>query len=246
MKPERAILKRRLAALIGFVALVAAFACNVYERTNPFDPAVPMDSLHLAVVGPDTLFTIGQIAEFALGGTPVFTDPSEQWWASNRDELNGTGTGTFDLFSAPLYPATDAVGVSVGMGYYNTASGGDAWLRTFSKSVVVTQRLVRIQLRCPDTHACDAQAAGGTWSMWVDGFDKGGHSIVGLEIATTNPAKGKPIAAFVSRDTSIAAVAPVGIRAANVSALRSGTTWIVATRVALADTLRDSLQVVVP
>lgn len=238
-------MKPRWAALIGFVALVAAVACDDYKRTNPFDPAVPIDSLHLAVVGPDSLFTIGEIAEFTLGGTPVFTDPSEVWTVTNRYELDGEGTGTYDLFSAPLYPATDVVGVSVGMGYYNTPSGGDAWLRTFSKYVVVTQRLVRIQLRCPDTHACDAQAAGGTWSIWVDGFDKGGHSVVGLEVPSTNPAKGLPIAAFLSRDTTIAAVTPVGIRAANVSAVRSGTTWIIATRVALLDTLRDSLQVVV-
>lgn len=241
MNAERALMKPRRTALIGFFALVAAVACNDYKRTNPFDPATVSSDLHLAVIGPDTLFTIGQIAEFTLGGTPVFTDPGELWMASNGYELDGDGTGTFDLYSAPLYPATDVVDVALGIGHR-----GSSFIRTFVKGVVVTQRLVRMQLRCPDTHACDAQAAGGTWSIWVDGFDKGGRGIVGMEVPTTNPAKGKPIATFVSRDTTIAAVAPVGIRAANVSALTSGTTWIVATRVALADTLRDSLQVVVP
>ncbi|HEY2849771.1 MAG TPA: hypothetical protein VGI97_07830 [Gemmatimonadaceae bacterium] len=246
MNTARARMRQRWAALIGFTALVAVFACNDYRRTNPFDPEVRPESLHVVVVGPDTLFTIGQTAEFTLGGTPVFTDPTERWAASNRYELDGEGTGTFDLFTAPLYPATDAVEVTVGIGHYITPNGASAWIRTFFKEVVVTQRLVRIQLRCPDTHACDAQAAGGTWSIWADGFDKGDREIVGMEVLSANPARGTPIASFASRDPSIAAVAAVGIRAANVSALRSGTTWIVATRVALADTLRDSLQVVVP
>jgi hypothetical protein len=241
MNAERALVKQRRTALIGFVALVAAFACTDYKRTNPFDPKTNSTDLDLAVIGPDTLSAIGQIAEFTLEGTPVFTDPTEFWTASNDFELDGEGTGTFDVFTAPLYPATDVVTVTAKIG--RTLDG---WIRGFSKNVVVTQRLVRIQLRCPDTHACDAQAAGATWSIWADGFDKGGREIVGMEVPTTNPAKGVPIAVFVSRDPTIAAVAPVGVRAANVSALTSGTTWIVATRVALADTLRDSLQVVVP
>jgi hypothetical protein len=83
------------------------------------------------------------------------------------------------------------------------------------------------------------------WSVWVDGADAGGSQIVGLALPDSNPANGAPIAAFVSRDATVAAVAPFKVRAANVTALKPGTTWIVATRIALKDTLRDSLQVVV-
>ena len=50
-----------------------------------------------------------------------------------------------------------------------------------------------------------------------------------------------PVATYVSRDSTIARATPIGIRVAKVSGVKSGTTWIVATRGALA----DSLQVVV-
>ena len=52
---------------------------------------------------------------------------------------------------------------------------------------------------------------------------------------------GTPMATFTSRDTTVASVTPVGIRAATVTARKSGTTWIVATR----NSLLDSLQLTV-
>jgi hypothetical protein len=107
--------------------------------------------------------------------------------------------------------------------------------------VYQTQRVTRIQLRCPDTHACDTVSTGGGWSVWVDGFDALNERIYALTSATANPATGTVIATFAVRDTTIASVSPVGIRAANVTALKSGTTWIVGTR----GTLLDSLQLVV-
>ena len=109
------------------------------------------------------------------------------------------------------------------------------------------QRLTRIQLRCPDTHVCDSLGVGGSWSVWVDGLDALGDGIYTLSPdftparATTNPTTGPPIASYVSRDTTVASLVPVGVRVATVTARRSGATWIVATRGAL----RDSLQVVV-
>jgi hypothetical protein len=115
------------------------------------------------------------------------------------------------------------------------------WRHEGSKSVVVTQRVVRIQLRCPDTHACDTLSAGAAWSVWANGYDALGQPIFALVSSTANPATGTPIATFVARDTTIASVAPVGIRAATVTARKTGSTWIVATR----GPLLDSLQLVV-
>lgn len=236
------IVKRRSVALIVFGALIAAFACRDYKHTNPFDPLAPDE---LTIVGPDSLFSAGEFATYAIQSVPAFTDPTAQWGSSSPNDLTSSeGTGTFELFGAPLYPVAETVMVTVAIGHYNTATGS-AWRRTYARTVILTQRLVRIKLRCPDTPACATLAAGGVWSLWIDGFDAGGGQIIRLAYPTTNPTTGTPVATFVSRDTTIAAVTPVGVRVASVTALRSGSTWIVATRVALLDTLRDSLQVVV-
>jgi hypothetical protein len=107
-----------------------------------------------------------------------------------------------------------------------------------SKVIVLTQLVTRIQLRCPDTHACDPVPVGGTWSVWVDGTDALNQLIIALHSATANPATGTPVATFATRDPTIASVSPVGIRAATVTALKTGTTWIVGTRGALLDSLQ--------
>ena len=76
----------------------------------------------------------------------------------------------------------------------------------------------------------------------ADSFrDALGQPIVALHSPAANPATGTAVATFVVRDTTIASVAPVGIRAATVTARKSGSTWIVATR----SSLLDSLQVTV-
>ncbi|HEY2848428.1 MAG TPA: hypothetical protein VGI97_01010, partial [Gemmatimonadaceae bacterium] len=81
-------------------------------------------------------------------------------------------------------------------------------------------------------------AVGGTWSVWVDGFDARGLQIASLRTADTNPSAGPPIAVYTVRDTTIATLVPAGIRAATVTALKSGTTWIVGARGALSDSLQ--------
>ncbi len=111
------------------------------------------------------------------------------------------------------------------------------WRHKQKRSVVLTQRVTHIQLRCPDA-GCDTISVGAVWSVWVDGFDALNRKIVALTSATANPTTGTPIATFAVRDPSIAIVNPVGIRAANVTAVKSGATWIVATRAALLDSLR--------
>jgi hypothetical protein len=78
--------------------------------------------------------------------------------------------------------------------------------------------------------------------VWVDGFDALNRQIYALTSATANPPGSPPIATFVSRDTTIAAVSPVNIRAANVTARKTGTTWIIAIRGALLDSLQLVVQ----
>lgn len=195
--------------------------------------------------------------------------------ASGDTVLPGNGTGVYTSVRPPLEPYSFSIAIEVWLGaidttvgVYDPCAGGPHAVQTriprhiVYKTVVVTQRLTRIQLRCPDTHACAPLAVGSTADIWVDGFDALGHQIASLANSVANPATGNPtsppyvtkdtailrvqkgnnpIATYVSRDSTIARFTPVGIRVAHVTAVSSGTTWIVATRGALA----DSLQVVV-
>ncbi|MGH7656451.1 MAG: hypothetical protein ACREN6_17515 [Gemmatimonadaceae bacterium] len=155
------------------------------------------------------------------------------------------GPGTFQSLKPPLEPTTVTVTIEALLGAVDTTiaryGGGPAQTKTYRhtgyKKVVLVQRVTRVQLRCPDTHACDTLAVGGIWSVWVDGFDALNHGITALLDPTVNPPGDTPIATFTSRDTSVASVSPVNIRAANVTALKAGSTWIVATRGLLSDSV---------
>jgi hypothetical protein len=240
--------RHRRAALAGFAGLVAAVACaEPYRHTNPYDPLYPVT---VTIVGPDTVFNFEQVAQFSGQSDPAFPDSAFQFGVTDSAAFVPAGVGAFAAFATPLWPEYTTVTVIAGVGAIDTflapPAGGTAIRQTFfrhatTKMVVLTQRVVRIQLRCPDTHACDTVSVGGTWSVWTDGFDAGNQQIVALHSPVANPATGPPVATYSIRDPTIATFAPVGIRAARVTALKSGTTWIVGTR----GTLLDSLKLVV-
>jgi hypothetical protein len=237
----------RALGLLGAGAVIASFACgDPYQRTNPYDPAV---GVRITVQGPDTLFSSFQQGTYSAATDPVFPDSAIHWPCCG---VSSGRSATYVSVAPPLWPQTRTDIVQAVIGGIDTvpASAGSTlgpvtpvrrYRHTGTKSVVVTQRLVRIQLRCPDAHACDTLSVGATWSVWVDGFDALGLQIYALVSTTANPATGTPIATFAARDTTIASVSPVGIRAVSVTARKSGTTWIVATR----DVLLDSLKLVV-
>ncbi|HXD23639.1 MAG TPA: hypothetical protein VN613_09800 [Gemmatimonadaceae bacterium] len=245
---------RRAATVAGVVLVSAAIACgDPYLHTNPYDPVFPVS---VAVVGPDTVYSYSEVAKFTLQTDPAFPDTSAEFSVSDSIAFPPAGTGSFRSAAPPLYPATRSIIVVGGVGAFDTLTASDgaavgaalfikAWRHSATKTVVLTQRVVRISLRCPDTHACDTVAVGGAWQVWVDGFDAVNQEIVALHSSVANPASGVPVAIFSVRDPSIVSVSPLGIRAANVTALKVGTTWIVGTRIAAQDTLRDSLQLVV-
>jgi hypothetical protein len=222
---------------LGAMALSALAACSDLVHSNPFDPASTVD---VTIAGPDTLFSVGQLGQYTIQSVPSFTDPTAAWSASDGTILGLEGAGSFQLLGAPLFPATRSIQLSLSIGLYYLPHGS-MYRRSFSRSVTVTQRLVSIKLRCPDTHACGAIAVGSAWSVWVDGADALGSQISGLTDPAFNPTTGTPIATFVVRDTTIATASPVGVRVATVVARRTGTTWIVASR----GLLTDSLQLVV-
>jgi len=242
--------QRRRVTLLGAAVLIVAIACgDPYLHTNPYDPVYPVS---VTILGPDTLFSYEQLGTFTAQVVPAFSDTSLQFASSDSIVFPAAGYAAFRSNAPPLWPATRTVTVSGGVGGIDTlspaAGGGNGpaqlitvWRHSGSKLVVLTQRVVSIQLRCPDTHACDTLSAGAVWSVWADGFDALHQLIVALHSTAANPATGTPVALFASRDTTIATVAPVGIRAANVTARETGATWIVAAR----DSLLDSLRLVV-
>jgi hypothetical protein len=243
----RANLVGRAVGLLGGAVLIASLACgDPYQRTNPYDPAFDAT---ITVHGPDTLFSSFEQATYTAQTSPSFPDSAVHWTCCG--DASGR-TATLVAVDPPLWPQTETVMIEAAIGGIDTLPstaplvvGPVTPIRLFrhtgAKSVVWTQRVVRLQLRCPDAHACDTLTVGAIWSVWVDGIDALEHKIWSLTSSTANPVTGGAIATFVSRDTTIASVSPVGIRAANVTALKSGTTWIVATR----DVLLDSLKLVV-
>ena len=237
---------RRLAGFLGATLLVAFFACgDPYRHNNPYDPQTPFE---FSIAGPDTLFSVGEFGQYALKSTPALSDTAGTWSSSSVD-LRPAAPGQFQLWTPPLWPETETVQIFNSIGKFDTtvttslpneffAKQTTMNRRDLARNVVLTQRLVRIRLRCPDAHACDTLAAGAAWSVGVDGFDALDAQIIGLTNPATNPATGTPVATFVSRDTTVASVSPVGIRAATVTARKSGSTWIVATRKSLLDSLQ--------
>lgn len=261
---------RRYAHFFSAVFLTAAAACgDKYLHTNPYDPVVPVT---VDVAGPDTLFSYSQLGQYSAVSVPAFPDSSFAYASADSASFTPSGRGRFASMAPPLYPASRTVRVSALLGQIDTtihnqditcpfvppchsricppfscvvkATHSLAWRHSGSKEVVLTQRVTSIRLRCPADHACDTLSAGGTWSVWADGFDALNFPVSSLSGANANPvvSSANPVfATFVVRDTTIATLSPVGVRVANVTALASGTTWIIATR----GPLTDSLQLVV-
>jgi hypothetical protein len=259
--------RRPPAVLILGAALAAALACgDPYVRTNPYDPNVPVQIL---ISGPDTLLSYAQQAGYTATTIPGFSDSSIVWTvdtvtvlAARRDccldtivdgglFLKPAGAGTFQSIAPPLEPMTLTVAIGASVGGVDTTErrdpGGTVPYTLFRHSsyhsIVITQRLTRIQLRCPDTGSCDTLSAGGAWSVFVDGFDALGHGVYATTNVIAHPRSDNPVATLTVRDTTVATVSPTSIRAATVTARKSGMTWLVATRSILS--LADSLRLVV-
>lgn len=234
---------RRKAGLLGALLLVVLIACgDPYLHTNPYDPVFPVA---ITISGPETLYSQNQYATYTALTVPSFPDTAVQWIADNTYNFRAAGSGTFQSFAPPLEPATVTVTVEALIGSIDTTVSRNyitvttnAYRHIQTKTVVLTQHVTHIQLRCPDTHACDTLSAGDAWSVWVDGFDALNQRIVALTSSVANPPTGTPVATFAVRDTTVASVVPVGIRAATVTALKPGTTWVVATRGSLLDSLQ--------
>lgn len=234
----------------GAALCVLSYACgNDYLHTNPYDPAFPVT---MTLEGPDTLFNLGEVGTYTVHTSPAFPDTAITFAASDTFEFVPSGPGNFESKAPPLWPATVQVAAYAYIGMTDTTisrseGGATVTIQTkiprhsAFKNVILTQKVTKLSLRCPDTNACDTLSAGNTWSVWADGFDAHGLRVYAFFSSTANPSTGPAFVTYTVRDTTIASASAVGIRVATVTARRTGTTWIVAAR----DALRDSLKLVV-
>jgi hypothetical protein len=244
---RRALIMNRSVAVRAAIIVAAVISCDApYVRDNPYDPAVPVT---ITITGPDSLFSAFEVGTYTAATTPSFPDSAVDWPGVG---VPGRSTD-YQSAGPPLWPATATVNIQAAIGKtdstvsfvegFNTVivQQIEIYRHVGTKSVVLTQRLTHIALRCPDVHACSSIGVGGTDSVWVDGSDALNQQIYRPLGTPLNALNGTPIATFALRDPSIANLVPVGIRVVAVNAIKAGSTWVIATR----GSLVDSLQVVV-
>lgn len=259
---------RRFAPVVLAALLTGAVACGEkYLHTNPYDPAVPVavdvvgpDTLFsYSEVGqysgssvpafPDTAFTYASAdsTSFTPVGYGKFAAMAPPLYPATQTVKVSALLGQIDTMiddqdiTCPVAPPCHSINCPP-FSCVIKAKRSLAWRHAGSKEVVLTQRVTSIRLRCPTDHTCDTLSIGAAWTVWADGFDALNFPVSSLTGANANPdvsAANPTFATFAVRDTTIAtAPSPVGIRVATVTARASGSTWIVATRGALTDSLQ--------
>ena len=172
----------RVLAAAGVLALLSSCG-DPYGATNPYDPDYPVT---FTITGPDTVFSLGETAQFTVSTVPVFPDTAFRWTVDTvtivKEGVGDTvvdgatifppdAAGAFTSIAPPLYPQTANITIAALIGSVDTTlqryiDTTYVTIRAIEprhvgyKTVVVTQRLTRIALRCPNTHTC-APLAGG-------------------------------------------------------------------------------------
>jgi hypothetical protein len=130
------------------IAIATVTACDAYARTNPYDPAVPVE---VTISGPDTLSVNGQIGQYRAVTVPALPDTAIHWQSANSDLLQFASPGAFEnTFRVPVWPATATVRIFALIGAIDTVGNNNGALgpappvkiyrHTGYKDVVVTQR----------------------------------------------------------------------------------------------------------
>ena len=87
MRAHRAPPRRPGAAVAGAALLIIAFACgDPYLHTNPYDPVAPVT---ITIDGPDTIFSLGQLAQYTATEVPAFPDTALTWTIDTSTIPNG-------------------------------------------------------------------------------------------------------------------------------------------------------------
>ena len=181
------VTRRRIGTALVVLTSVMAAACGEYAHTNPFDPKT---DTRITISGPDTLWAIGEVAEYTATVTPAMIEGTDVVWGPL------VGAGSFDVI------------VPTGHGQYRAASVGEAPVVAIvgrheaTKSVVVRQRPARVFFFCTG-QSCTTFAAGPpgvTRALTVGQYDANGYPLGG-----TQP---RASITYTSGNPTIVAIAP--------------------------------------
>lgn len=213
------VTRRRMQAAIVVLAAGLVLACGEYAHRNPYDPDT---DTRIAITGPDTLWSIGEIAQYTATVSPAIPGGLGVVWAV-ADPGNGMfvvgsrGTGSFQS-------------LAVGAGHVTATVGR----HTVSKRVVVRQRAARVFI-CPAVQCSPLQLGpvGTTRELPVGQYDAFGTPLDG----------GQPRGAvtYTSDAPSIVAIVTGSATSLTIRGVGNGTTWV---RARLAD-WTDSVRVTV-
>jgi hypothetical protein len=121
----------RLAAIAAAASLLL-LGCEPYERVNPLDPALPLE---VRIEGPDTIFSVNDTVAYRAVTDSDRADLPFVWSVSDLGRLKVVDAATGTITS--LTNGEARVRATLGS-------------RTYEKTVVVSQRPVRLRLTSPN------------------------------------------------------------------------------------------------
>jgi hypothetical protein len=141
----------RVGLVIASALVLSIASCEAFTHSNPYDPQTKFE---YSILGPDTLFSLGQVASYEIQSKPALADTAGIWSCDCLELVSQAGTRTFSvsgLVAPPQWPATTTVRLDVLIGkfdtivFHNSPSGPfpvleSRYQRTLSRTVVVTQR----------------------------------------------------------------------------------------------------------
>ena len=203
------VTRRHWRIALAFVAVSLSLACGEYAHSNPYDPDT---DTQITIAGPDTIWSIGELAEFTATVSPPVSGGRGIVWDA---------IGNADGFVV-LTPG-------IGIGKFRAAHVGAASVsatvgrHVASKRVVVRQRPARVELFCPDLcTALTMTAIGSTRELLVGQYDALG---TGLHFT-----QARADVTYASREPGIVGIvpgtgSPTGV---TIRAVATGTTYVTA------------------
>lgn len=210
--------RRRIGTAIVALASALALGCGDYAHRNPYDPET---ETRIVITGPDTLWSIGEPAQYTATVSPAIPGGLGVVWG-----VADPGDGRFVLGGAN----GSFRGLIVGTGHVTATVGR----HTVSKRVVVRQRAARVFI-CPAVQCSPLQLGpvGTTRQLPVGQYDAFGTPLDGSQPRSA--------VTYTSDAPSIVAIVTGSPTSVTIQGVGNGTTWV---RARLAD-WTDSVRVTV-
>jgi hypothetical protein len=201
------VTRPRMGATIAAFAAGLTLACGEYAHRNPYDPET---GTRIVITGPDTLWSISEVAAYTATVSPAVPGGAGLIWSvadpGNGDQVLGSrGAGSFQALDVGVANVLASVG-----------------RHTVSKRVVVRQRAARLFFFCPNACTSLSMANGTTRDLFVGQYDALGTGLRSGEARS-------PVT-YSSRDPGIVAIVPGSAAPTGVSirAFAPGTAYVLA------------------